>query len=200
MQETRQPNGKLEQIFEDGRRVVTFPNGTRRHYLPDGRTQLRFSNGDCKCQHVDGMSQLPAATVCIKSAATILAGCVLRCHKSFKCRGMHMGVQHPMPADTSLRGLHGPSITPGGVDPSTPHELLHVLLRSFYTIHTRVLALHTSEWRPNMLEAPQVPTIDLASMFWPQIGASDQALIHGQLLCCRVGSLRHALLLDGPLP
>ncbi|KAK9865278.1 hypothetical protein WJX84_010842 [Apatococcus fuscideae] len=53
-QETRHPNGKLEQVFDDGRRVVTFPNGTRRHFLPDGRTQLQFSNGDCKCQHVDG--------------------------------------------------------------------------------------------------------------------------------------------------
>ena len=59
MQETQQPNGKLEQIFEDGCRVVTFPNGTRRHYLPDGRTQLHFSNGDCKCQHVNGTSRPP---------------------------------------------------------------------------------------------------------------------------------------------
>lgn len=64
LQETRRPNGKLEQTFEDGRRVVTFPNGTCRQYLPDGRTQLRFSNGDCKCQHVDGMHRLVLACSC----------------------------------------------------------------------------------------------------------------------------------------
>ena len=48
MQELAYPDGKVEQIFLDGRRTVVFGNGTRKHQFPDGHTAIRFTNRDIK--------------------------------------------------------------------------------------------------------------------------------------------------------
>jgi len=40
--------GKREQKFNDGSRVVSFRNGTVKEALPDGRSVIRFHNGDVK--------------------------------------------------------------------------------------------------------------------------------------------------------
>ena len=47
-QELSYPDGKVEQIFLDGRRTVVFGNGTRKHQFPDGQTAIRFTNKDIK--------------------------------------------------------------------------------------------------------------------------------------------------------
>ncbi len=47
-QELSYPDGKVEQIFLDGRRTVVFGNGTRKHQFPDGHTAIRFTNKDIK--------------------------------------------------------------------------------------------------------------------------------------------------------
>ena len=47
-QELSYPDGKIEQIFLDGRRTVVFGNGTRKHQFPDGHTAIRFTNKDIK--------------------------------------------------------------------------------------------------------------------------------------------------------
>ncbi|DBA71704.1 TPA: hypothetical protein ACH3X2_001153 [Trebouxia sp. C0005] len=47
-QELSYPDGKVEQIFLDGRRTVVFGNGTRKHQFPDGHTAVRFTNKDIK--------------------------------------------------------------------------------------------------------------------------------------------------------
>ncbi|KAL0022199.1 hypothetical protein WJX77_005364 [Trebouxia sp. C0004] len=47
-QELSYPDGKVEQIFLDGRRTVVFGNGTCKHQFPDGHTAIRFTNKDIK--------------------------------------------------------------------------------------------------------------------------------------------------------
>lgn len=48
MQEMRHPDGKIEQVFSDGRRTVIFGNGTCKHQFPDGHTTICFTNKDIK--------------------------------------------------------------------------------------------------------------------------------------------------------
>lgn len=48
VQTNRQADGKVELVYSDGRRHVTFPNGTRKEVLPDGRAVIQFVNGDIK--------------------------------------------------------------------------------------------------------------------------------------------------------
>jgi len=47
-QELSYPDGKVEQIYLDGRRTVVFGNGTCKHQYPDGHTAIRFTNKDIK--------------------------------------------------------------------------------------------------------------------------------------------------------
>ncbi|KAK9917729.1 hypothetical protein WJX75_007616 [Coccomyxa subellipsoidea] len=48
VQETRHSDGKVERMFGDGRRAVTFANGTLKEHSPDGRSVVIFTNGDVK--------------------------------------------------------------------------------------------------------------------------------------------------------
>lgn len=48
MQELNYPDGKVEQVFSDGRRSVLFANGTCKQHFPDGHTTIRFTNKDIK--------------------------------------------------------------------------------------------------------------------------------------------------------
>ena len=48
LQEVTYPDGKVEQVFLDGRRSVLFANGTRKQQFPDGHTAIRFTNQDIK--------------------------------------------------------------------------------------------------------------------------------------------------------
>lgn len=48
VQELNYPDGKVEQVFMDGRRSVLFANGTRKQQFPDGHTTIRFTNRDIK--------------------------------------------------------------------------------------------------------------------------------------------------------
>ncbi|XP_069090630.1 centromere protein J-like isoform X2 [Pleurodeles waltl] len=48
-EETQYPDGKVEQIFSDGRRIITFRNGTRKEISADGTSvMVTFFNGDIK--------------------------------------------------------------------------------------------------------------------------------------------------------
>ncbi|XP_078503020.1 uncharacterized protein LOC144761595 isoform X2 [Lissotriton helveticus] len=48
-EETQYPDGKVEQIFSDGRRLITFRNGTRKEISADGKSiMVTFFNGDMK--------------------------------------------------------------------------------------------------------------------------------------------------------
>ena len=48
IQELNYPDGKVEQVFLDGRRSVLFANGTCKQQFPDGHTAIRFTNNDIK--------------------------------------------------------------------------------------------------------------------------------------------------------
>lgn len=40
---------KVEEVFTDGRRIITFRNGTKKEISADKRmTTIKFSNGDAK--------------------------------------------------------------------------------------------------------------------------------------------------------
>lgn len=54
LQEMQHPDGKIEQVFSDGRRTVIFGNGTCKHQFPDGHTTIRFTNQDIKRFFPDG--------------------------------------------------------------------------------------------------------------------------------------------------
>lgn len=41
-------NRKVEQVLEDGRRVVLYSNGTRKEIFPEGDSVIHFTNGDTK--------------------------------------------------------------------------------------------------------------------------------------------------------
>ncbi|XP_069463944.1 centromere protein J-like isoform X2 [Ambystoma mexicanum] len=48
-EETQYPDGKVEQILSDGRRVITFRNGTKKEISTDGKSvMVTFFNGDIK--------------------------------------------------------------------------------------------------------------------------------------------------------
>ena len=38
----------MEQVLEDGRRVVLYSNGTRKEIFPEGDSVIHFTNGDTK--------------------------------------------------------------------------------------------------------------------------------------------------------
>ena len=59
LQELSYPDGKVEQIYLDGRRTVVFGNGTRKHQFPDGHTTIHFTNKDIKRFYPSGMLRLP---------------------------------------------------------------------------------------------------------------------------------------------
>lgn len=42
------PDGKVEKVFPNGTKYVTFNNGTRKEIYEDGHTVVRFFNGDVK--------------------------------------------------------------------------------------------------------------------------------------------------------
>ncbi|KAM5336508.1 centrosomal P4.1-associated protein isoform 2-T2 [Glossophaga mutica] len=47
--EISHPDGKIEKVYEDGRRVVLFPNGTQKEVSADGKSiTVTFFNGDVK--------------------------------------------------------------------------------------------------------------------------------------------------------
>ncbi|XP_053513921.1 centromere protein J isoform X3 [Artibeus jamaicensis] len=47
--EISHPDGKIEKVYEDGRRVVLFPNGTQKEVSADGKNiTVTFFNGDVK--------------------------------------------------------------------------------------------------------------------------------------------------------
>ena len=48
LQELSYPDGKVEQVFLDGRRKVLFANGTQKEQFPDGHTAIHFTNKDIK--------------------------------------------------------------------------------------------------------------------------------------------------------
>ena len=58
-QELSYPDGKVEQIYLDGRRTVVFGNGTRKHQFPDGHTTIHFTNKDIKRFYPSGKLHLP---------------------------------------------------------------------------------------------------------------------------------------------
>ena len=74
-QELNYPDGKVEQVFLDGRRSVLFANGTRKQQFPDGHTAIRFTNNDIKRFFPCGMLAMPckAAAVLHCTAVSQLA-------------------------------------------------------------------------------------------------------------------------------
>ena len=73
LQELSYPDGKVEQIYLDGRRTVVFGNGTRKHQFPDGHTTIHFTNKDIKRFYPSGILLLPTA-------------CLIMCHITCKIK------------------------------------------------------------------------------------------------------------------
>ena len=44
----------VEQVYDDGTRVIFFRNGARKEITPDGASIVHFANGDTKRTHTDG--------------------------------------------------------------------------------------------------------------------------------------------------
>ena len=47
-------DGKLQRIYNDGRKEITFPNGSIKEILKNGHTIVKFPNGDKKEDYPDG--------------------------------------------------------------------------------------------------------------------------------------------------
>lgn len=47
-EEKQHPDGKLEQVFASGKKVIQFRNGTVQESFPNGLVLVRFANGDVK--------------------------------------------------------------------------------------------------------------------------------------------------------
>lgn len=72
LQELQHPDGKVEQMYADGTRVLMFANGTSKTTGPDGGTCIRFTNGDVKRQTADGRTDYYYAEVSSKACSQAL--------------------------------------------------------------------------------------------------------------------------------
>lgn len=54
LREVRNPEGRIERCFLDGRREIVFPNGLQKTVWADGRAAVHFQNGDVKESLRDG--------------------------------------------------------------------------------------------------------------------------------------------------
>jgi len=54
LREMRNPEGRIERCFLDGRREIVFPNGLQKTVWADGRAAVHFQNGDVKESLRDG--------------------------------------------------------------------------------------------------------------------------------------------------